>query len=128
MTEQFITLLFLALFNACLIVLVFRASSFVWHPDAIAGINHIPEDSDERGITEDSKGLLWWVGFYCQTYLGQFWSKPICTCVMCMASLWSILPFWGFDYLYGINDSLIWYVPYMAVLSVLSLKIENLLQ
>jgi hypothetical protein len=40
---------------------------------------------------EDSKMILWRVKLFCLNTFGEFWSKPICTCPSCMASLHS---FW----------------------------------
>lgn len=41
---------------------------------------------------EDSKMILWRFRKWSVDTFGLFWSKPICTCPPCMASLHSILP------------------------------------
>ncbi len=37
--------------------------------------------------------ILWRVKKYSEKWLGQFWSKPVCGCVTCMASLHGVIPF-----------------------------------
>jgi hypothetical protein len=44
---------------------------------------------------EDTKEVLWWVKYYSLKTFGTYWSKPICTCPPCMASLHSLW-FWVF--------------------------------
>lgn len=44
-------------------------------------------------IQEDSKMILWRVKYLSEKYLGKFWSKPVYSCVTCMASLHGVLPF-----------------------------------
>jgi hypothetical protein len=53
-------------------------------------------DPDKHEPEEDSKEVLWWVKYYSLKKLGEFWSKPICTCPPCMASLHSIW-YWLFS-------------------------------
>jgi hypothetical protein len=36
--------------------------------------------------------VLWWVRYYLAPVLGPFWAKPVYKCMICMASLHSILP------------------------------------
>jgi len=41
------------------------------------------------GLLSDGM-LLGWLGNYLRYYLGDFWSKPICDCPPCMASVYGI--------------------------------------
>ena len=52
-------------------------------------------DTEDHEPEEHSKMALWWVKYYSLKYLGEFWSKPVCTCPPCMASLHSLW-FWFF--------------------------------
>jgi hypothetical protein len=47
-------------------------------------------DTEDHEPVEESKEVLWRVKYYSLKYLGPFWSKPICTCPPCMASLHSL--------------------------------------
>lgn len=44
----------------------------------------------------EDKMLLWPIRFYSIKWLGEYWSKPICTCLPCMASIHSLW-FWAFN-------------------------------
>jgi hypothetical protein len=60
----------------------------------ILGVFHSADYTEVNGeIVEDSKGVLWWVKYYVQYHFGYFASKPIITCVACMASVWGTLYF-----------------------------------
>ena len=62
------------------------------------------EDHPEAGIIEGSKNFLWRVKYYSLKYLGPYWSKPICTCPPCMASIHSLYIYWPFVlYMYGFH-------------------------
>lgn len=42
-------------------------------------------------IEEKSKEILWFIKYYSEKWIGDKWTKPICGCVICMASLHSLL-------------------------------------
>lgn len=48
---------------------------------------------NKGAIVEDSKMILWRVKWFCDQYIGHFWSKPIYSCCTCMASLHGLFPF-----------------------------------
>jgi hypothetical protein len=47
-------------------------------------------DTEDHEPIEDTKEVLWRIKFYSLKYLGPFYSKPLCTCPPCMASLHSL--------------------------------------
>lgn len=62
------------------------------------------DDEPNHGVIEDSKMILWWVRYYSYRYLGKFWTKPVCDCPPCMASLHSLYVFWPLViYFYGFH-------------------------
>jgi hypothetical protein len=74
------------LFNGLEIIGFYTA---VWYKQA---------DTEDHEPIEESKMALWWIKFQSLKHLGEFWSKPFCTCPPCMASLhslwyWVFLPF-----------------------------------
>jgi len=59
------------------------------------------------------KEALWFVRRYAKAWLGK-WSKPVCTCIVCMSSLHSVYIFWP---VYGFE----WYNLYLYAVYVLAL-------
>lgn len=47
-------------------------------------------DTEDHDPIEESKMALWKIKFLSLKYLGEFWSKPVCTCPPCMSSLHSL--------------------------------------
>lgn len=47
-------------------------------------------------VVEDvhHKQPLWWVDQWCRFFFGDNFTKPVCSCLVCMSSLHSIAPFW----------------------------------
>ena len=43
------------------------------------------------GLLSDGM-LLGWLGNAIRLHVGEFWSKPLCDCPPCMASVWGLLP------------------------------------
>lgn len=41
-------------------------------------------------IDEDSKNIFWFIKYYSKKWLGDYWSKPIASCPICMSSLHSL--------------------------------------
>lgn len=63
-------------------------------------------DEPRHGTIKDTRMILWWVKYYSSLWFGKFWSKPICTCPPCMASLHSTYVFWPLViFLYGWNPA-----------------------
>lgn len=49
---------------------------------------------DGNGIISDSKFVLWWFRFKANRIFGHFLSKPLFTCIPCMASVWGTAGYW----------------------------------
>jgi hypothetical protein len=71
-------------YTACYVDTEKRLRNLGYHSSPVLQFNYEVED-------ENSKMILWRVKLFCLNTFGEFWSKPICTCPACMASLHS---FW----------------------------------
>jgi len=101
-------IILLLLFNSLLCIGINRASNYL---------------TVDNCIIEDSKGSLWLLRYYSVKLLGDFWSKPVCTCIRCMASVWSF-PFWLFIEFSTFN--LIIYLLYIPALSAVNEWVDNM--
>lgn len=75
-----------------------------------------------KEVDNESKMILWRVGYYSEKWFGRFASKPIYSCVTCMSSLWGAIPFW-LTYLNQFNFtpiSIAYYIFYTFVLAGLA--------
>lgn len=84
-----IELAILALINVFVIVGFYKSTEFTLK-DKNASITKDTKVSDI-----DDKMLLWFVRFYAIKHLGRL-SKPITTCIFCMASLHSLYVYFSF--------------------------------
>ena len=89
MLQRLVELLILSNLNAFLIIGFYYSCEFRRHPKG----NINSDGADGNGIMNDSKMVLWRLRFHVERSFGDFWSKPICTCVQCMASLHSVIPY-----------------------------------
>lgn len=73
----------------------------------------------------EQKGFLWRLEKWGN---GKFWYKPIGGCLPCMASLHSVLPYWGYMYSTGClnENALLFYPVYVLALSGLNVIIEDI--
>lgn len=87
--------------------LIFILPVFIFNGLAILGfytaVWYKQEDTEDHEPIEESKMALWKIKFLSLKYVGEFWSKPICTCPPCMSSLhslwyWVFVP-WTIEYL-----------------------------
>ena len=75
-------LILLTLFSAFYIIGLQNSCAYELHPmDVVNG-----DGSDQYGIMNSSKAILWKVRLFCVTRFGDFWAKPLITCSTCMAS------------------------------------------
>ena len=83
----------------------------------IAGLNY-----------SEIKGLLWFVPYFFEVkfkiHPNNFWLKPIYSCIPCMASIHSILPFWLFHNLN--TNNILLYIIYIFALSGLNLIVNQI--
>ena len=93
----------------------------------IIGFNRATE-YDESNYVIESKNILWFVRYYLIKTIGPFYTKPICSCVGCMASLHSIAPFWLYATSHNIEHAPIIYPFYIMALSGASILINSLIQ
>lgn len=70
--------------------------------------------SVKLGPVYQTKMILWRVKYYSNKWFGEFWSKPICDCPPCMASIHSLWYFLFFEF--DLPNVIIW-VFYAVVLS-----------
>jgi len=88
------------------------------------------DNEPKHGVIEETKMILWWVRYYSHLYLGRFWTKPVCDCPPCMASLHSLYVFWPLViYLYGFNPiQLLVYPVYVGALSAVNWMLINVIE
>lgn len=91
-SQQLFYIFLLALFNSLLIIGLYNSAMYdLCHPDDC--LEH-DESCDDKCIDKYSKMVLYKFRYYSIHYFGHFWSKPIITCPVCMASLHSIYIYW----------------------------------
>lgn len=88
------------------------------------------DDEPKHGVIEDTKMILWWVRYYSFLKLGKFWTKPVCDCPPCMASLHSIYVFWPLViYFYGFHPiELVIYPIYVGALCATNWIVINVIE
>lgn len=79
-----------------LLLLLFINSIYIFGLHAASDFEYLSEDNPELGVRKNSKMVLWWVRYYSEMLLGDFWAKPIAKCITCMSSVHSIYFFWPF--------------------------------
>lgn len=86
-------------------------------------------DYPEHGIDERSKGLFSMVSVWAVKRFGIHFSKPICLCPPCMASIHSTYIFWTAVYLFGSITpvTILCYLFYAVCLSGLNYLIIEIL-
>ncbi len=91
------------------------------HRAALYYVN--PEDGT---ILQDSKGILWAVKFYTEKTFGEFYSKPLISCVSCMASVHSTYVYWAWVYFTGFEMfHVALYLMYIPALSGLNYIVNS---
>lgn len=93
-TEQSIVFfVLLAFFNSLLIIGLYNSALYDYcHPDDC--LEH-DQSCDDKCIDKYSKMILYKFRYYAVKYLGEFWSKPVITCPVCMASIHSTYVYWS---------------------------------
>lgn len=87
------TILILLILNSLYIYGLWFASEFDYRSDT-----HYAIDKSKAKVSDvdmDSAMVLWRLKFYSLKYIGDYWSKPIITCPMCMASVHSFYVYWA---------------------------------
>lgn len=92
-------LLFIFLFNAIAIIAINRATEY-------ESVNE-----EMYGIIPDSKRGFWFVRYYSIKIFGEHLSKTICTCPLCMATVWAIPGYLYFLHFYA-EWQMIWVAFY----------------
>jgi len=77
-----------------LVVLFLFNSLWIFGLYELFAAEFIDESHPDLGIDNDSKGLFWKVKQWSVINIGWFYSKPICLCPPCMASLHSLYFYW----------------------------------
>lgn len=85
----------------------------------LCDVEFLDDDHPQHGVSDDTKNLLWKVKQWSVVNLGWFYSKPICVCPPCMASLHSLYVFWTAVYLFGSIEpvTVLYYLFYAVALS-----------
>jgi hypothetical protein len=84
-------------------------------------------NDDMTYSNKDEKGALWFIEKWAKN---KWFYKPLCGCLPCMASLHSILPYWG--YMYFTNSinlaTLAFYPLYVLALSGFNYIMNNIIE
>jgi hypothetical protein len=72
-------------------------------------------------VSDEEHNILWHITYQSEKVFGGKWSKPICTCVVCMASVWGTL----FYLTFGQNMSIQSYVIFVFALAGLNRILKN---
>lgn len=108
-----VNLLILIILNSFIIVGLYKSFQFEFHFDQLT-------QRQSLLIDNKSKSILWWWKYY---ILDADWmpyrlSKPLGNCMICMASVYSFLPYWMYYRFDFINfDALILYPFYILALA-----------
>ena len=108
MIEQFFLLIIILLLNSVAIFGFQIATAF----------DFIDDEYPENGIMPDSKMILWKVRYWCLKKLGYFWTKPVCICAPCMASIHST--YFYLFFLAVVNFEMKWILFYPAYVLALA--------
>ena len=90
----------------------------------IIGMNRAFFYDNVKGIPVDGdKMILWKIHYKVRSIVGEYWSKPLFTCVWCMASVWSIPVF--FPAMFMVHEKLsliniyVWliYIPIVSAMA-----------
>ena len=88
-----ISLLSLIILNSLVCLGFYKAIQFEYKY-----IQPVPVSKGARGkIDEDSKNILWWYKRYFLDNLPVRVAKPLGGCLVCMASVFSFVPYWAYD-------------------------------
>lgn len=113
MMDLFITLLvygLLALFNGFYIIGFNRACQY---------------ETDDSGAVV-SKMVFANFRLWCEKHIGEYWSKPICTCTTCMASVHGTIVFVAFTIMSSANDfNLLTYLFYIFAVAGFANKLDD---
>lgn len=92
----------------------------------IIGLNRATHfDTFAGEVIPESRQVLWFLRFYLVKFIGEYLTKPFFSCVACMASIHSIIPF---VYYASLND-IPWYFifAYIPTLSGVTIFINSLI-
>lgn len=100
------------------IILLLFNSLWIFGLYKLFEVEFVDIDYPENGIYDKSKGLLSSVSVWAVKNFGFFYSKPICLCPPCMASLHSTYIFWTAVFLFGKIEpiTLLYYLFYAVCL------------
>lgn len=57
----------------------------------IYGLNFAVDYQEDSNFQHNGfKNLLWFLKFYSLKYIGEYWTRPLFSCTICMSSFWTI--------------------------------------
>ena len=116
-----IGLLALAVLNALICAGLFMAMRFEFRFVEASKRKKTNIDIDPK-----TKGILWWFKFYILDKMPYRLSKPFGNCLVCMASVYSFLPYWYVcDWNFTNFDTLVTYPFYIFAVAGINAIIDN---
>lgn len=70
--------------------------------------------------------LLYKQGKLITATLGEYWSKPLINCPICMSSFWGTIGFFALDYVFGVHLPWRQFIPFIFSLCGLNTIISKL--
>ena len=90
--------------------------------------NAMQYEIDEHGNIV-SKSVLWWWGVFIDRLDGWWIHKPLGGCLRCMASVYSIIPYWWYcGWEFGCVDNWLMYPFYILMVSGANTVLDNMIE
>lgn len=86
------------------------------------------EGSFYNAVEEDTKGIFWWWKFYVLDKINYRVSKPLGNCLTCMASVYSVVPYFAYYYDSFTWDVLVLYPFYILAVAGLNSIFAKILE
>jgi len=91
--EILLSLILLLVVNSLIIIGLYHVVNF----EVEEGYGYDQDTFEmKREYTKTHKMILWWVKYWGDKYINEFWSKSLYDCVVCMASVHSLYVYWYF--------------------------------
>jgi hypothetical protein len=85
----------------------------------IFGLNFATDYDDGENFKQNGHyNVLWKLKFYSLRYIGEFWTRPLLSCPVCMASFWTTINYIVWQ-LYVANQLISWHNLVQLLMSIM---------
>ncbi len=96
---------------------IFLVSMFIF------GLNFACDYEESEAFKQNGHyNLLWKLKFWSLKYIGEFWTRPLLTCPVCMASFWTTI---AYAYYYFGNYNIIEWLVLVVVVAGFNRILKN---